>query len=94
MAEAPTRLPLCHICMGVCGLLGHHAAGGLGKLRPRALWDFMHFGLVAGTGIRVWSELCLVHPVLLSRPPHGRHCLFLRHDHLQSQVYCQGDVTL
>lgn len=94
MAKTPPCLLLPGLCMGVCSLLGHHATGWLGELRPGALWNLLHTGLVAGAGLRVWPELRLNHPVLLSHLSHRHHCLLLRHDHLQGQVLHKGGLAL
>lgn len=94
MAQTPPHLPRPGLCVGVCSLLGHHALNRLGKLRPGALRHFLHIGLVAGTGLRVRPDLRRVHSVFLSHPPHRHYRLLLRHDHLQGQVLCKGDLEL
>lgn len=92
VAETPPRFPLLGPRVGVRGVLGHHAPGGLGQLRPGAIWHLLHTGLVAGPGFRVGPELRHGHPLLLPHPPHRHHRLLLRHDHLQSQILSEGDL--
>lgn len=81
VVKTPTLLHMLGLCLGVCGLLGHHATGWLGPLRPGAVWDLMHPGLVARSSLGVGPKLRVGHPVLLLPPPSGHHRVLLRHDH-------------
>lgn len=94
MAKTPPCLLLPGLCVGIRSLLGHYATGRLGELRPGALWDLLHPGLVASTGLCVRPELCLNNPVLLSHFPHRHYRILLRHDHHQGQVLHEGGLAL
>lgn len=94
VAKTPPCFLLLGPCVGICGVLGHHAPGGLGQLRPGTVWHLLHTGLVAGPGLHVRPELRHGHPFLLSHPPRRHHRLLLRHDHLQSEILSKGDLAL
>lgn len=94
LAKTPPYFPMSGLCMDLRRFLGDHASGWLGKLCPRAVWDFVHIGLVASTSLCVRTELRHVHPVLLPRTPGWHHCLLLCHDHLQGEVLFKRSFPL
>lgn len=94
LAKTPPYFPMSGLCMDLRRFLGDHASGWLGKLCPRAVWDFVHIGLVASTSLCVRTELRHVHPILLPRTPGWHHCLLLCHDHLQGEVLFKRSFPL
>lgn len=94
VAQTPPRVHLLGLRVDVRGLLGHHASDRLGKLRSRTLRDLLHPGLVACTVLRLGPDFCHDNPVLLPHLPRRHHRVFLRHDHIQSEVISEGDLQL